>query len=135
MSEGQIPDELEHPMWRTPPEPQPQPTLAMEVASLVQGYIDDKIAELRFEVNERTIDQAMLHQVSALVTQLNEAHNSLTNRVNLLHSTIGSIRDGVAERLEGIEGQLNLPEHVYKNFIKSEAERLRIVKPVRKVEE
>lgn len=123
MSEGQIPDGLEHPMWRTPPEPQPQPTLATEVASVVRGYIDDKLNELRYEIQEsESVNRLTLRQVVDTSNQLNQ-------RVNLLHSTIGGIRDGVAERLEEIEGQLNLPEHVYKNFIKSEAERLRIVKP------
>lgn len=104
------------------PDPRNQPTLAMEVASLVQGYVDDKMDMLRFELQEH-------------LTGINDHLATHEEGIRGLRLAMGGVRDGLYARLEEIEGQLNLPEHVYKNFIKSEAERLRIVKPVRKVEE
>ena len=83
------------------------------IAQLVAGYVDDRLAEFRHEVAEVLGEHA--HAISGL-----DKHTST------IQATMGGLRDAVAD-LQQAAGE-SMPEHVYKNFIRSEAERLRIVK-------
>lgn len=85
------------------------------IAQLVSGYVDDKINEFRHEVAESL--EGIIGTISA--------HQSY---ISALQANAGGMRDAIAE-LQVSAGE-SMPEHVYKNFIRAEAERLRIVKKV-----
>jgi hypothetical protein len=125
-----------------PPTPEPpdanQPSLAVEVAMLVQGYIDDKINELRFELEQHVplINREevpwwytnLYRDMSALSKSISDVGTrvgDIGTRIGALHATTGGLRDAVAE----LQSAESMPETVYRNFIKSEAERLRLMKP------
>lgn len=89
------------------------------VAQLVAGFVDDKITEFRHEVSDK------LEEVIAGIGGHLGAHQS---NISALQATVGGLRDAVAD-LQVAAGE-SMPEHVYKQFIRAEAERLRIVKKV-----
>lgn len=86
------------------------------IAQLVSGYVDDKLAEFRAEIGE---------SLDGIVSHLG-VHQSV---IASTQATLGGLRDAVSE-LQATKNE-SMPEHVYKQFIRAEAERLRIVKPVR----
>lgn len=86
------------------------------IAQLVSGYVDDKLAEF---------EQRMVDAMGSIIDTVADDRTTLTR----LHGNISGLMSAVAE-LQANAGE-SMPEHVYKQFIRAEAERLRIVKPVR----
>lgn len=85
------------------------------IAGLVAGFVDDRLAEFRHEVNE-TLVEVLGGYGDAIARDRTE--------ISHLKATVGGLRDAVGRLQDGE----SMPEHVYKNFIRSEAERLKIVK-------
>lgn len=90
------------------------------IAELVAGHVDDKLAENNHATTE------ILERIMAHIGQQDQI-------IAGVQATVGGLRDAVAVLQENA-GE-SMPEHVYKQFIRSEAERLRIVKRVVKDDE
>lgn len=84
------------------------------IAELVAGFVDDKLAEFRAE---------MIEAIPPMCADVLRPH---VQTINHLHGNVSGLIVAVAELQENAAE--SMPEHVYKQFIRSEAERLRIVK-------
>ena len=85
------------------------------IAQLVSAYVDDKLAEF---------EQRMVDAMGSIIDTVADDRGTLAR----LHGNVSGLRDAVAELQSNATE--SMPEHVYKNFIRAEAERLRIVKRV-----
>lgn len=85
------------------------------IAELVGAYVDDKLGEF---------EQRMVDAMGSIIDTVADDRMTLTR----LHGNISGLMSAVAE-LQQNAGE-SMPEHVYKQFIRAEAERLRIVKRV-----
>ena len=88
-----------------------QPTVGDQIVAIVTGYVDQRLRDHGEYYDER-LDQ-------------------LARELRGVQATVGGLRDAIVDMDTRVKEAANLPEHLYRNFIKSEAERLRIVKPVR----
>ena len=91
---------------------QAPPTVGEQIVSIVTGYVDERLRVHGDHYDER-LDQ-------------------LAREVRELQARQGGMWDAMIDMDTRMKEAANLPEHVYRNFIKAEAERLRLVKPVRK---
>lgn len=80
------------------------------VAFLLQGYMDDKIAEERHYNAETYVTIEYIREV--------------VDAINDLILRFGGFRDEAETRLQDVESKQSMPEHVYRQFIAAEARRL-----------
>lgn len=117
MGSGQPPIDLR----RLDPEVRAQQDASYRaIGQLVNAYVDDKLNEFR-------------HEITEVLNGFADAIGRDRENIARLQGNVSGLRDAVAD-LQQLSNE-SMPEHVYKQFIRSEAERLRIVKKVVKEDE